>query len=268
MFRVKAARTAILASILLILASGQSWSQLQRAVAQAPSQDDPFAGYHNALSSAADDLLAATAQRQEAQAIAPDMPKDAFVWDASGLGDPQARNWSLARIQALRPLLDPILREAGVPTELAAVVLVESGGRPMALSPKGARGLWQLMPDTARRYGLIVSDSKDERLDPEKATRAATRYLRDLHEMFGDWRLTLAAYNAGEEAVSRAIARFGSREFDLLSLKHALPEETRKYVPAVLAEMELTNSVSRLSLGSQAGSRNKALVYAAMELGD
>ena len=265
MFRAQAARITILAITLLIFGSGQGWSQLRQAVIQVPNQDDPFAGYHNALSSAADDLLAATAQPLEEAAVAPEMTKDSFVWDALGLGDRQGRKLSLSRLQALRPLVEPILRKEGVPTELTAVVLVESGGQPMALSPKGARGLWQLMPDTARRYGLIVSDSKDERLDLEKATWAATQYLRDLYEMFGDWRLALAAYNAGEETVSRAIARFGSREFDVLSLKHALPDETRKYVPAVLAGMSLIDGTSLPAVGNQGGFRNGSLVYAATD---
>ena len=84
------------------------------------------------------------------------------------------------RIDLLRPIVQPILAREGVPNQLAAVIRVESGGNPMALSPKGARGLWQLMPDTARRYGLRVDGRLDERLDIEKATTGAARYLKDL----------------------------------------------------------------------------------------
>jgi membrane-bound lytic murein transglycosylase D len=83
-------------------------------------------------------------------------------------------------VQGLRPVIDPILRAEGIPAEMAAIALVESGGQSAALSPKGARGVWQLMPDTARRYGLVVTVAKDDRLDLVSATRAAARYLHDL----------------------------------------------------------------------------------------
>ena len=118
---------------------------------------------------------------------------------------------------------------------MAAIALVESGGQPAALSPKGARGVWQLMPDTARRYGLIVTVEKDERLDLASATRAAARYLHDLYAQFGDWQLALAAYNAGEQAVQSAIQRAGSNSFAVLSQLRLLPAETRNYVPAVMS---------------------------------
>lgn len=117
---------------------------------------------------------------------------------------------------------------------MAAVVLVESGGKSTALSPKGARGLWQFMPDTARRYGLVVTASLDERLDPYKSTRAAARYLRDLYGQFGNWPLALAAYNAGEDTVQRAVERTSTRDFISIARMGILPLETRSYVPAVL----------------------------------
>lgn len=141
------------------------------------------------------------------------------------------------RIDPLRPIVQPILAREGVPNQLAAVIRVESGGNPMALSSKGARGLWQLMPDTARRYGLRVDGRLDERLDIEKATTGAARYLRDLYVQFGSWPLALAAYNTGEVNLQRAIDRARSRDFSTLSVLGYLPLETRKYVPAVLAAM-------------------------------
>jgi membrane-bound lytic murein transglycosylase D len=135
-------------------------------------------------------------------------------------------------------MIEPILHEERVPTELAAIVLVESGGQPNALSPKGARGVWQFMPDTARRYGLVVSRDRDERLDIQRSTRAAARYLRDLHEQFGDWQLAFAAYNAGGDRVQRAIERNRTSDFAQLSSGQSLPLETRRYVPAVFNAME------------------------------
>jgi membrane-bound lytic murein transglycosylase D len=132
------------------------------------------------------------------------------------------------------PLL-AMLRAHGLPEELVAVVAVESGFDSVALSPKGARGLWQLMPETARRYGLTVEPGRDERLDPIKSTHAAARYLKDLHAQFADWPLALAAYNAGEHRVERALKRLGARDFWMLARLGALPGETRAYVPTVLS---------------------------------
>ena len=147
----------------------------------------------------------------------------------------------------LQPVIDPILREVGIPEEMAAVVLVESDGDPMALSPKGARGIWQLMPDTARRYGLIVDTSEDDRLDIEKSTRAAAGYLRDLYSEFGSWPLALAAYNTGEMNLQRAIDRSRSSDFNILSSLRLLPVETRQYVPAVFAAVtRLKNSTTAM----------------------
>jgi membrane-bound lytic murein transglycosylase D len=125
----------------------------------------------------------------------------------------------------------------GVPVELLAVGWVESRFNPRALSPKGARGVWQFMPETARRYGLQVGDARDERTDLALSTRAAARHLADLYRQFGDWPLALAAYNAGAERVDAAIDRAHSREFRLL--RPWLPAETRLYVPAVLDAMRI-----------------------------
>jgi membrane-bound lytic murein transglycosylase D len=125
-----------------------------------------------------------------------------------------------------------VFAEEGVPPQLLVVAEVESGFDPFALSVKGARGLWQFMPETARRYGLRVDERMDERLHVARSTRAAARYLRDLHLLFGDWQLALAAYNAGEQRVASALERAGSRAFaDWAAL---LSKETRLYVPAVL----------------------------------
>lgn len=208
------------------------------------SVDDSFSAFHQALSATANDLLA------RAQRPVGELRQDSDMSSASELSNsfresriPTGRSLrlqqTLERVQKLRPLLEPILQEEGIPPQMAAVVLVESGGRTTALSPKGARGLWQIMPDTARRYGLIVNETVDERLDLQKSTRAAARYLRDLYTQFGNWPLALAAYNAGEDAIERAIGRVSSRDFNSIALAGMLPIETQNYVPAVLSAMRM-----------------------------
>ena len=140
----------------------------------------------------------------------------------------------VARYQTYRDTFTGILVEERVPIELLAVAFVESGFNPQALSPKGARGIWQFMPGTAERYGLPVRFADDHRTHPEHSTRAAARYLRDLYQQFGDWKLALAAYNAGETRVQRIIDQTGIRNFDEMARRGLLPLETRNYVPAVL----------------------------------
>jgi soluble lytic murein transglycosylase-like protein len=141
----------------------------------------------------------------------------------------------MARMDAYRDTFARILEEERVPIGLLGVALVESGFNPYALSPKGARGIWQFMPATAERYGLAIGPGGDHRTHPEHSTRAAARYLRDLYTMFRDWKLALAGYNAGEGRVQRIIKKTGIRDFDEMSRRGLLPLETRKYVPAVLA---------------------------------
>ncbi len=143
-----------------------------------------------------------------------------------------------ARTPRWFPSIAALLRAQGLPASLLGVAEVESGFDPFALSPKGARGLWQLMPATARRYGLVVEPGRDERLDPLKSTLAAGRYLKSLRAQFGDWPLALAAYNSGEQRVERSLARLDARDFWTLRRAGALPDETRRYVPAVLAKVD------------------------------
>lgn len=151
------------------------------------------------------------------------------------------------RLEQYRESFARILEEEQVPVGLLGVALVESGFNPMALSPKGARGIWQFMPATAVRYGLAVQPGNDHRTHPEHSTRAAAKYLRFLFNQFGDWKLALAAYNAGEQRVQRIIDRTGIRDFDQMSRRGLLPLETRNYVPAVLAAW------SRIGIGNNQG---------------
>jgi len=175
--------------------------------------------------------------------------------------DPLSENHSSglvnSRIKQLEPTIVPILEQHGIPAALTAVIAVESGGNLMALSPKGARGLWQLMPQTARRYGLVVDNFRDERLDIRKSTSAAAQYLNDLHAQFGSWPLALAAYNRGEQGLVDAIRHAHSTDLSQLFASGALPAETRSYVPAVLARWN-----SSTNLAAQKFISVGAVVYA------
>jgi membrane-bound lytic murein transglycosylase D len=128
-----------------------------------------------------------------------------------------------------------VLKRRGMPEELAYTAMIESGYNPRAVSRVGAKGMWQFMAQTARRYGLRVDQWIDERLDPEKSTVAAAAYLRDLYTMFGSWSLAQAAYNAGEVKVSRAIRATGSSDFWTLAQSKHLRRETKDFVPQIHA---------------------------------
>jgi len=132
-------------------------------------------------------------------------------------------------------MIQGVLREKGLPEDLMFTAMIESGFNPVAVSRAGAKGLWQFMAPTARRYGLRVDRWVDERLDPEKSTVAAARYLSDLHALFGSWELAKAAYNAGEMNILRAIKTLGTKDFWELTRGPSLPEETKNFVPAIQA---------------------------------
>src|SRR6266571_5936422 len=141
----------------------------------------------------------------------------------------------LGRSGRYAEMIQGVLRSKGLPEDLMFTAMIESGFNPVAVSRAGAKGLWQFMAPTARRYGLRVDRWVDERLDPEKSTVAAAAYLRDLYRQFGSWELAQAAYNAGEVTVIRAIRVTGSSDFwDLTRTTH-LQRETREFVPAIQA---------------------------------
>jgi soluble lytic murein transglycosylase-like protein len=241
----------------LLLAVGHGHAQLIEPQPE-PAARDPFGAYHSSLSKAADSALGLPVQPRVEVKRSDFALSSAPMTTSANVSVPAA---AINRVQQLQPILEPILREERVPADLAAVVLVESGGQPAALSPKGARGIWQFMPDTARRYGLIVSRDRDERLDIQRSTRAAARYLRDLHEQFGDWQLAFAAYNTGGDRVQRAIERSHTSDFALLSSGQSLPLETRRYVPAVINAIVKIGNASGFVATSR-GARVPWVLYA------
>jgi membrane-bound lytic murein transglycosylase D len=249
---------ALVLAGLLAYATVSTASELPNSPKSQPSSSN-FSLYNEALSAEADRVLNATTRpapqasdkeaTNELRRMGSEIEESRVRWFAQRYWKGRQENLTraLTRLQRLRPLLEPILEGEGVPAALVAVVLVESAGRSTAQSPRDARGLWQLVPATARHYGLRVAPGIDERLDIEKSTRAAARYFRDLYFRFGDWSLALAAYNAGEEAVQKAVDRSGVKDLHKLGAKNLLPMETRNYVPAVLAAADLLGSVRTLN---------------------
>lgn len=128
-----------------------------------------------------------------------------------------------------------VLKEQGVPQDLMYLAQAESAFQPTAVSKAGARGLWQFMPFRGEEYDLDRTYWIDERSDPEKATRAAARHMRDLYDMFCDWYLVMAAYNSGPMNVVKAVERTGYADFWELQRLHALPKQTQNYVPIIIA---------------------------------
>ncbi len=142
---------------------------------------------------------------------------------------------ALARAGRYRDMITQILKQEGVPLDLTYLAQAESGFQPLALSRAGARGMWQFMAGSATPYGLERNWWVDDRQDPEKATRAAARYLKDLYNQFGDWYLAMAAYNSGAGTVQRAVERTGYADFWELYKRGVLPHETQNYVPIIIA---------------------------------
>ncbi|MEA3316378.1 MAG: transglycosylase SLT domain-containing protein, partial [Bacteroidota bacterium] len=132
------------------------------------------------------------------------------------------------------PIFERTFEKYGLPTELKYMAVIESALNPRAVSRVGATGLWQFMYGTARMYDLTINSYVDERRDPIKSTDAAARFLSDLHDMFDDWTLAIAAYNCGPGNVRKAIRRAGGNR-NFWDIYYFLPRETRGYVPAFIA---------------------------------
>ncbi len=159
----------------------------------------------------------------------------------------------LSRGKQYLPMIRDVLRVEGLPLDLAHVPLVESAFKPRASSRATAKGIWQFMQGTGLENGLIHDWYIDERVEAEKATRAAAKYLKSLNTMFkGDWPLTLAAYSAGPGRVHRAMKRSGRTDYWKLTTSiRYLPRETRDYVPQIMAAMIIARNPAQYGMNVQ-----------------
>jgi len=159
--------------------------------------------------------------------------------------------YCLERFDKVRPTMERIFMEHGLPKDLVYLAMVESGGNPNAVSPSGAVGYWQFLPGTARIYGLRVDRWVDERRDLEKSTHAAAAYLSYLHGLFGDWLLACAAYNAGEGAIRRLLNRYDHVEsFWDISRPMIYKDETLAFVPKILATIKIAKDREKYGIKS------------------
>ena len=147
-----------------------------------------------------------------------------------------------------REMILRIFKEEGIPQDLIYLAQAESGFKPQALSRARARGMWQFMASRGVGYGLRRSWWVDDRQDPEKATRAAARHLKDLYNQFGDWYLAMAAYNSGPGNVQQAVRRTGYADFWELYKRNVLPGETKNYVPIILAMTIMSKNPAQYGL--------------------
>jgi membrane-bound lytic murein transglycosylase D len=181
-----------------------------------------------------------------------DIPLNARVLQYVQLFSGRLRGYledGLARGARYLPMIQDVFRAEGLPLDLAYVPLIESAFKPSALSRAKAKGIWQFMQGTALENGLKHDWYIDERADPEKATRAAAKYLRTLHNMFDDWHLALASYNGGPGRVQRAIKASGRGDFwKLTATSRYLPRETRDYVPLILAAIIVARNPAQYGL--------------------
>src|SRR5271165_7136323 len=141
----------------------------------------------------------------------------------------------LARAGRYREMIAQTLQQEGVPQDLIYLAMAESGFQPLAVSRASARGMWQFMSGSGALYGLDRNWWVDDRQDPQKSTQAAAHYLKDLYAQLGDWYLAMAAYNSGAGTVQHAVERTGYADFWELYHRGVLPQETRNYVPIIVA---------------------------------
>ncbi len=155
----------------------------------------------------------------------------------------------LARSTRYLPMIKEVFEEYGLPEDLAYLAMIESGFNCKAYSPAAAAGMWQFVRGTGLRYGLTVDSYVDERRDPEKSTRAAAKYLLDLYKQFGSWYLAAASYNCGEGRVQRELDQSNHKNFWELSANMCLPNETKNYVPQMIAATIIAKNPEKFGLG-------------------
>lgn len=155
----------------------------------------------------------------------------------------------LSRSGRYLDLMKEILRSKNVPEEIVFLSLIESGFSPLAYSRARAVGYWQFIAGTAKRYGLVIDWWRDERRDPVKSTSAAAEYLTDLYGMFGSWKLAMAAYNAGEGKILRALNRSKSKDYWSLLKTGYIKRETKSYVPHFIAASMIAVNPERFGFG-------------------
>ena len=160
----------------------------------------------------------------------------------------------LVRGESMRPLVEPVLRENGIPNEFFYLAMIESGLSNSASSRARATGTWQFMQGTAQLYGLKINHWVDERRDPVKSTMAAAAYLKDLYADVGDWYLAMASYNAGPGKIHRALKQAGGGDFWTLTHSRYLANETKQYVPKMLAAVLLAADAKAHGFDIQADS--------------
>ena len=240
--------------------AGQLWDSVTLYEALSGGDEDeaaPDSGQRDGLiaqeatASTADELAMARREIEEAGAsLAFDVPivvNDAVLNAVAfyQFRTPKAFAAALQRSGRYLPLMREILRENGLPEDLVYIAMIESAFKSQAHSRAAARGYWQFISGTGKRYGLKTTRDVDERSDPVKSTRAAAAYFRDLYEMFGDWHLAMAAYNAGEGRVLRGLQRTGARNYWELRDANALHRETRDYVPFFIASALIAKDPAR-----------------------
>ncbi len=154
---------------------------------------------------------------------------------------------SLERAGKYKDMISKVLREEGVPQDLIYLAVAESGFQPQALNARsGAGGMWQFMPTGA--YGLVRNAWVDERFDPEKSSRAYARYIKSLYDEFGDWYLAMAAYDWGPGYVQRSVMRTGYADYWELYRRNELPQETKNYVPGIIAAIIMAKNPQQYGL--------------------
>ena len=206
-------------------------------------QTRPYATWlqtHLDYLSVADELRQGNPPKSGAVRANPTPDQQRTVWDRQMDARPLP-----PRAQAYVPRLKLIFASQGAPSQLVWLGEVESSFDPSARSPAGAVGMFQIMPVTARSLGLALTP-QDERLDAEKNGRAAARYLRYLYNRFGDWRLALAAYNAGETRVNDLLTRYHTRSYSVIATR--LPAQTQMYVPKFEATLRKREGLSVANL--------------------